>query len=184
MATSNFWFDHRCVVVTDEDRECENCPQIGDEVYDGRRLLDGGYNDGLLYWAIVISSGYYSDSCIDYVAYYDMEDNRGIQSLIGWYEDYPTKQKLVDAVYHELRHTDLYPQFKRVTKEYLTGFVESVEDGNVEACGDLIDETLEKIEERYVNKMIDGIRAEYGYDELKLVGTFSNGEAVYEEMEA
>ena len=70
--TGNFYFENRCVVVTDEDYENGNYPEYEKKPIDPYSrnypqypLID--YNDGLNCYRIVLTAGYYEAACIDYV---------------------------------------------------------------------------------------------------------------------
>ena len=69
MATGNFAYENRCIVVTDNDYEDGNIPPLGDwekntsRSYPSRLLA---VSDDFKFWNIVITTGYYSGACIDY----------------------------------------------------------------------------------------------------------------------
>lgn len=198
MSAKNFDFWNRCVVVTDDEFEYGNPPAFEPCKYDNghgyyycHKLSD--YNDNLLYWSIILVTGYYQDACIDYreksvVDEYAAEN--GIRYLVNLY-DSSTKEELVDDVLEQL-HCGDYPWFEGVTKEYLLDVIKNVEEVDeddwennevmIENCADLIDEALAGIEEKEVNRRIDEIRDKYGYKEYGQVAVMSNGEAIYEEL--
>lgn len=77
MATSNFCYDNRCVVVTNDDYECGNHPQLDEyrpeslRSYPSHKLA--GYD--FIFWDVVLTLGYYEHACIDYV---ERPDSRNV----------------------------------------------------------------------------------------------------------
>lgn len=77
MSTNNFCYENRCVVVTDDDYTSGNIPRLGDYIKDCNRNYPSYelelssrmklIRETLLITKIVITSGYYSDACIDFV---------------------------------------------------------------------------------------------------------------------
>ena len=68
MATNNFAYENRCIVVTNEDYEMGNMPSMEESIdvnrsYPSYRLAVG---EDFKFWDIIITSGYYADACIDY----------------------------------------------------------------------------------------------------------------------
>ena len=81
MATGNFAYENRCIVVTDEDYADGNLPPMGEweentsRNYPSRLLA---VSDDFQFWNIVITSGYYSGACIDY-----KENDATIEDWLG-----------------------------------------------------------------------------------------------------
>ena len=77
MSAPNFSYDRRCVLVSNDDYEAGNVPKIGD-VFDNDRSYPSAYladyKDKFTTIAIVITSGYYADACIDILERDDKAD--------------------------------------------------------------------------------------------------------------
>src|SRR5574344_1091616 len=71
MSTPNFSFSNRCVLITNDDYECGNCPETTDEEIGSRSypswVVDCEENDKMKFWRVVITAGYYADQCLDFV---------------------------------------------------------------------------------------------------------------------
>lgn len=172
MATSNFKYENRCVVVTEDDFEMGNLPDIVkgssdyDRSYPRQRLAVGG---DFLFWNVVITGGYYQHACIDYV-----ESGCGVEEYIGSVWGMESQKAFFDAVRQEF-HISRY----RLRK--LCGNVgKSDLDGYLEQAAEKVTSFLAEKERAKVEACLDGLKRLYGYEELTCVGTFSNGEAVYE----
>lgn len=167
MATCNFGYNNRCVIVTDNDFEFGNIPSIGSHTHlgyrDDYRVLDDF--DNFNFWVPVLGFGYYEDGYIDYIEK-DFEDD--------WrYIDYvESKNKLAQMLYE-----DFGASLNRSEKT----FRKHMENTNtIEEAFDKCFKWMREVEEKQVNKVIDGIAQSYGYQECRRVATFSNGEAIYQ----
>ena len=100
MSAPNFSYDRRCVLVRNEDFEWDNVPShktsFGNDRSYPSAYLDE-YKDDFSTIAIVITSGYYADACIDIV---DREDKA--DELLGYafyYVNHNRKELLDDVCY-------------------------------------------------------------------------------------
>lgn len=176
MSAPNFSYDRRCVLVTNDDFEFGNVPAhsipFGNDRSYPSVVLDK-YLDDFTTIAIVLTSGYYADACIDIV---DREDK--IRELVGYPDYYATysREELVEEICYFLgcsrnfankhlkgcRTTDI--NYARKLEKALDELVEAWRDAEVEKA----------------NKVVDKIMKDYGYKELTKVAQFSNGEAWYD----
>ncbi len=172
MATGNFAFDNRCIVVTDDDFNDGNVPSLGE--YDGNSLRS--YNSRFLeisddfdYWDIVITSGYYEAACIDYKR-----------------NDVDVDKFLCDSYYINSQ-SELIAETKNVFgfSKYMTLKI----CGKVSECADFktyIKRAYERLtdyfadeEEKKVNEVLDKLKDDYGYNEYRIAWQASNGETAY-----
>ena len=176
MSAPNFSYDRRCVLVRNEDYENGNVPKIGD-VFGNDRSYPSAYldeyKDDFSTIAIVLTSGYYSDACIDIV---DREDKAS---------------ELLDYTFHYMNLNR-----KEVLEDvcYFLGCTRNFANTRLKGCkvgSDTYEYDIERAFERIVedwrdeevgkaNKVVDKIRRDYGYKELGLSAMFSNGEAWYD----
>lgn len=176
MSAPNFSFDRRCVLVPTEDYVFGNCPAIGecfgnDRSYPSSYLAD--YKDDFATIAIVITSGYYSDACIDIV---DREDKTNeLIGYAGYYSNY-TRKELLDEVCY----------FLGCSRNFANKFFKGLrcDDYNygrqLEEAFDTLVEAWRDVEVEKANKVVDKIMKDYGFKELTKVAQFSNGEAWYD----
>ena len=177
MSCPNFSYERRCILVTNEDYDCGNCPKDGnysdrDRSYPSSYLED--YEDMFSTIAIVITSGHYSDACIDIV-----DDNRLVSELSC--SDYHFARLTRDELYDELNYYFEGNMSKRMMLRHLKG-LDCRKDDYQSKLSYAVDDILEEVREREVemaNKILDNIKKEYGFKELRCTGIFSNGEAVY-----
>lgn len=173
MSTPNFAFEHRCIVVTDEDFELGNVPET--------EYIPQGYTSypqsiiptGFTFFNVVLTSGYYEAACIDYEAKDD-----DWESFLGYcYGGCPTTKSEFFADMKDMhgisehRLRKLCDGIKREDFEYGYQFADAL----CEAVG----EWLMEQEEVKVNKYLDKLMEEYGYQEYERTARFSNGEAWY-----
>lgn len=177
MGTSNFAYENRCVVVTNDDYEFGNLPKLGNWVNSNRnypsRILEE--YDFFKFYQIVLTSGYYEDACIDFVEKNDVGD---IEDWLGY-------------CLYNLNKKDF---IKECCDEFgLTKYRINKLCGTIKDCGGDLDcwlsnavekitEYLKEIEANECNKVIDQIKKDYGYEEICCIGRFSNGECVYERV--
>ena len=170
MSAPNFNYKNRCVVISDEDYDWGNLPVMTDYKNSGRHsqwLIPNGFYAH----NIIVTSGYFSGACIDYVSdaedflaqKINMEEGGEAEAVMEIMDYFPE----ADAGYLMARVMDI------------TG----AEDPNArdEAIASLAS-YIEEIEEPKVNKALDDIRDGYGYTEVRCVAVFSNGEAIYEQV--
>lgn len=169
--TTNFWYDNRCVVVSDEDAETGNVPPIedlptrypntgGNQFY--RRLISEDFNYG---YAVVITSGYYSGACIDWVV--DPETNPYDVDLITYPEDAVNFladyfEDLYDSYEFQIKNLESEETEQQILKEIFNVAIIDFES-----------------EKSRVNTYISNLKDQYGYEEYELIAQASNGEAFY-----
>ena len=170
MATSNFCYQNRCVIVTDDDYEFENIPECEDnECLPYNSSFPSKLIKRFEFWDVVLTSGYYQDACIDYVERDDIWD------VITGYIGYPCSKK---ELFAELK--DAFGISKRMAQK-ICGNVGTLDiDDYVEQAKDKIKDYLAEREEHEVNAYIDKLKEEYGYRECTCIGRASNGEAFYQ----
>lgn len=88
MATGNFCYENRCVIVTDDDYEIDNLPEMGERV-DNSRNYPSYLIKEFEFWDVVISAGYYEGACIDYIEHHEHSPYDVVQGYIG----YPSTKK-------------------------------------------------------------------------------------------
>ena len=178
MSTPNFSYQRRCVLVTNDDYECGNHPACN-EPFDNDRsypscYLDK-YKDEFSTVAIVITSGYYSDACIDIV-----DDDRLVSELSC--SDYHFARLTRDELYDDLHYYFNGNISKRMMLRHLKGLNRRDDDyqSKLAYAIDAIFEEVREYEIRKANKVVDEIMKEFGYKELVRTVLFSNGEAWYD----
>ena len=176
MSCPNFSYQHRCLLVTNDDWECGNHPAVG-EWNDGDRNYPSvalkKWEDNFYFVKVVMTAGNYSDSCIDYIRV-----KKNIYDVMGdpwYYRNYNRKELIGDLRYY-------FPEFsKNFFNKLLKGcnmLRDDYQDKLYEAF-DAIEEKMVEWELAEANKIVDKIKANYGYTELVCGGIFSNGEAIY-----
>jgi hypothetical protein len=179
MGTSNFYYKNRCIVVTDEDYECGNYPELGDVCHNTPRSFPSSFlqNCDFEFWDIIMTSGYYECACIDYIPKLGVYADSVVESRMKYSWQYNNVRELID---------DFVDEFK-VTKYRVRKIIGKVNEcENLEAFVDRaierMQEYLSSQEEVKVNELLDQIRDEYGYEEYSMVARFSNGEAIYHKV--
>ena len=178
MSAPNFSYDRRCVLVPNDRIEFGDCPAIGDcfdndRSYPSSYLAD--YKDDFATVAIVLTSGYYADACIDIV-----DDDRLIGELSC--SDYHFSLLTRDELYDELNYYFNGNISKRMMLRHLKGLNrndENYQSKLAHAIDNMFEEVRENEAEK-ANKVLDKIKKAYGYKELALSAMFSNGEAWYD----
>lgn len=176
MATSNFYFENRCIVVTNDDYEMDNLPPLGE--YDNSSLRSYpsrflAVSDDFIFWNIVITSGYYEHACIDY-----QRNDTDISEFIDGYASlgFETKKAFFDACKEEFHLTEY-----RLRKVCGNIGNHSIVD-YLEMAYEKLTDYLAAKEETKVNKYLDGVKQSYGYEEYQTSGRFSNGETLYQKV--
>jgi hypothetical protein len=179
MSAPNFSYDRRCVLVPAGGYGYEfggNCPALGDcfdndRSYPSRYLAD--YKDDFATVAIVLTSGYYADACIDIV---DREDKA--DELLGYANYYSNhnRQELVDDICYFLGCS------RNFANTRLKGCRKDRDDYEyrLEKAFEKIVEDWRDVELVKANKVVDKIMKDYGLRELCCTARFSNGEAWYD----
>ena len=171
MSTSNFFYKNRCVAISNDDFENGNIPECECDYFGRNKML----LQKVLMFDITINIGYYEGGCIDYAISDNYESI--ITEFYGYYYTPSTKKELINDIAGYC--SDYIKVSKRSLQKLLKGLSMSKD---FEAITDKIEEyILPKIECK-VNQIIDNIKREYGYTELKRLATFSNGEAIYKEV--
>lgn len=176
MSAPNFSYDRRCVLVCNDDFECGNVPACNTPFGNGRSYpsvyLDK-YKDDFSTIAIVLTSGYYSDACIDII---DREDKASeLLDYTFHYMNLNRKEVLEDVCY-------FLGCSRNFANKYLKGCrygSENYENDLYVSFEELVD-AWRDVEVEKANKVVDKIMKSYGYKELTKVAQFSNGEAWYD----
>ena len=177
MGASNFSFDNRCIVVTNDDFEMGNVPSLTDKS-DRDRCYPSTIltiSDDFRFWDIVLTYGYYEHACIDY------RDNEvTCEDWLGAWHYYSSQQELFEFILNEFK-TDYKLTPYRLRKVCGNKRRLSMEEYYNVAI-ERLTEYLRGIEEEQVNKVLDTIKKEYGYDEVAVSCRFSNGETWYSKI--
>lgn len=171
MGTSNFFYSNRCVAISDDDYNTGNVPECENKYFGRDKML----LQRVLMYNITINIGYYTGGCIDY----EINDNYEniINEYYGYYYTPSTKKEIINDIAYYCS------DYITVSKRELTKVLRGLRiDKDFEQISDRLDNfILPKIEDK-VNDIIDNIKREYGYIELKRISTFSNGEAIYKQI--
>lgn len=176
MSAPNFSYDRRCVLVRNEDFDWNNVPShntpFGNDRCYPSVYLDK-YKDDFSTIAIVITSGYYADACIDIV---DREDKANeLLGYANYYSNHNRQELLSDICY-----------FLGCSRNFANTRLKGCRVGSdtyecdIEKAFERIVEDWRDEEVRRANKVLDKIKKAYGYKELGLSAMFSNGEAWYD----
>ena len=171
MGTSNFFYRNRCVAISDDDYNTGNVPECESNYFGRDKML----LKKVLMYNITINIGYYTGGCIDY----EINDNYDniINEYYGYYYTPSTKKELIADI------ANYCSDYIKVSKRELTKVLLGLRiDKDYEQISDMLDNfILPRIEDK-VNEIIDNIKREYGYIELKRISTLSNGEAIYKQI--
>lgn len=177
MGASNFCYDNRCVVVTNEDFECGNVPKHNERRKDSLRCYESFNLDDsdFEFWDVILTYGYYEAACIDYVPKVDMYGSNMVESRMRYAWNYDSVRQLVSDFMEEFGVSE-YRVRKVIGKlsEYcgnLQAFVENaMEKMNI---------YLSELERERVDAYLDKLMEDYGYEEYYATARFSNGETWY-----
>lgn len=177
MSAPNFFYKNRCVVTTNEDFDFENYPTLTQERVEPSRYYNSSVVDAEpflekgdwipIYHRIVLTAGYYTDGCIDYVEHGDFTVSDYLpncECTRREIEDYLT-QSLPLSRYRVRKLMDA--RGDRDYCEWLEAFVKRTDD------------YLREAEKKMCERIIDNIKKEFGYEEYVCTGVMSNGEATY-----
>jgi len=176
MSAPNFSYCRRCVLVRNDDFEWDNVP-AHTETFDNDRSYPSAYldayKDDFSTIAIVLTSGYYSDACIDIV---DKEDKAN--ELLGYANYYSghNRQELVNDICYYLGCS---PNFANTRLKGCRLGSDTYEYDIEKAFEKIVDDWRD-VELRKANKVLNKIKRAYGYKELTRTALFSNGEAWYD----
>lgn len=176
MSAPNFSYDRRCVLVRNDDFDWDNVPAhtkpFGNDRSYPSAYLDA-YKDDFATIAIVLTSGYYADACIDIV---DREDKAN--ELLGYANYYSghNRQELVSDICYFLGCS---PNFANTRLKGCRLGSDTYEYDIEKAFEKIVDDWRD-VEVRKANKVLNKIKKSYGYKELTRTALFSNGEAWYD----
>ena len=172
MATSNFCYENRCVVVENSDFEMDNIPEMG-ECVDNSRNYPSYLIEEFEFWDVVLTAGYYEGACIDYIEHHNRNPYDVVQGYIG----YPSTKK---ELFKECKEAF---GLSRRKMQAICGNVGDMDiDDYVEKATEKVGKYLAEKEEAKVNKFIDGLKQLHGYEEVGRVATFGNGETIYQKV--
>ena len=176
MSAPNFSYDRRCVLVRNDDFEWDNVPAhtkpFGNDRSYPSAYLDA-YKDDFATVAIVLTSGYYSDACIDIV---DREDKANeLLGYTNYYSGHNRKELVSDICYF----LGCSPHFANTRLKGCRLGSDTYEYDLEKAFEKIVDDWRE-VEVRKANKVLNKIKRSYGYKELTRTALFSNGEAWYD----
>lgn len=178
MSAPNFSYSRRCVLVPDDRYETGDYPALG-KCFDNDRTYPSyyleKYEDEFSTVAIVLTTGYYSDACIDIV------DDDTLTSELSC-SDYHFARLTRDELYDELYYYFHGNISKRMMLRHLKGL--NVRDYDYQSklayAVDAMFEEVRDNELKKADKLVDKIKKDYGLRELTKVAQFSNGEAWYD----
>lgn len=172
MATGNFCYVNRCVVVTNDDLEMDNIPERI-KCIDHDRNYPSWLIEEFEFWEVVLTSAYYEGACIDYIEHHNRSPYDVVQGYIG----YPWSKK---ELFKECKESFGLSRRKMQT---ICGNVNGMDiDDYVEKATEKVGEYIAELEEVKVNKYIDGLKQTYGYDEVRRIAVASNGETFYQRI--
>lgn len=172
MGTSNFFYKNRCVIVTNDDYEFGNLPELGDWIdhnnsYPAREVIT---DKEFKFHQITLRNGYYEHACIDYQRLTDVLYDE------YFYYRFDSRNELIKVLSEDFS-ISCYRVAKLVGKLGDMDFSNFVERGLY-----AVEDYLADLEESEVNAEIDKIKADYGYDEYETEVRFSNGETWYQKV--
>lgn len=175
MATGNFCFDNRCIVVLNEDFENGNIPSIGEYKSDSLRSYPSRYIEtpkSFNFWDVIITSGYYEHSCIDYT-----RNDSDISEWIGNSYYLNTQSELIGEVKRFFNLSNY-----KIRK--ICGKVNECSDidSYIERAYERLTEYLASEEEKEVNEFLNKLKKDYGYEEYCIAWRASNGETGYRKV--
>ena len=173
MSTNNFAFENRCIVVQDDDFTFENVPKHLEYVQGCNRNYPSYYLDeyrNRFYMLdIVITAAYYSSACIDYTP-----DERYLDNFFTYDNDveYIVNEIIYDFKVYKFNKRELRKLVRQVHTSPLNDYKPF----------DALFEFLYALEKVEADKILDKIKADFGYTEVRKIANFCNGEALYEEL--
>lgn len=178
MSTSNFCYDNRCVVVTNDDYECGNYPELGDYRHESLRSYPSHKLNGFdfTFWELVYTSGYYEHACIDYVP---KPDSRSIYDFFS-----PSRYSSVKEFCDDLVCTFAGIVSKTKIRTLFSGLRHSGQEiyDFLVAKFEVFVEYAADVERPKVDAAIDKIKTDYGYEEYGVCARFSNSETWYSKI--
>lgn len=176
MSAPNFFYENRCIVVSDEDFEEYNRPTIGNYRSESLTSYPSNYiidEDGkeFFFHNVIITSGYYKHYCLDYIV-----NDRDIEYYFGSPEHYFTQKEFFKDV------KESFGLSKHCLRKVCGNMGEMDIDSYLEVAYVKLLDYLRKKEEKEVNKYLDNLRDYYGYEEIVCIGVASNGEGFYKKI--
>jgi len=178
MSTPNFSFENRCVLITNEDYEMGNYPEVTDEEIGSRSypswVVDCRENEYMQFWRVVITSGYYADQCLDFV---EIEPSPCDIFNAWWDYDHSnaSKTEIINDIHDEYRGT----LTRKTIREAFKDAKDAQDWRNMDEGFNRLLEIMADNEREEANNAVNRIKEAYGYEELGCAGIFSNGEAIY-----
>ncbi len=181
MSAPNFSYQRRCVVVTNDDYEYGNYPELG-KWNDGSRSypsteIKESEDEGLRLIKVVFTPGYYMDACIDAI------DAESLTDVLGsaYYFRNHNRKELIDDVHYYFPYAST-----RLINKCFRGCKVTSEDYEyqLEKAFDILEEALRDEEEKIANGIINRIKKGYGFREYVCTARFSNGEAIYTDFDS
>lgn len=176
MATANLFYENRCIFVSDEDFEDNNLPLLDKKFYRNKQELL--YEQPFEFFDITLNIGYYEGGCIDYTPKKVYQDySLPIEDKLSYWWSYNTKKELINDVTRIFNISE-YKVHKIIgnMNEYKNF------DDFMYFSFEKLNEYFSELEREKVEKYLDKLRDDYGYDELCCVAQFSNGETFYEKI--
>lgn len=199
MGANNFSYKNRCVVVTNEDYENENLPELGDwcnnsRNYPSREILQREEFSTQEYAKsikpiqlhnIVMTSGYYEHACIDFIR----DEEKSAIDCTSWscYYDFNSIEEIIEPITNDYNITA--EEIKTLIQQRMNamGIIAETDEDKFQSfyeyLMDDIDEKIVENEEIHCNKIIDIIKEKYGYEEYGCVAVASNGEGFYQKID-
>lgn len=189
MGATNFWHDHRCIVVPSE------CLETGEHPYFGNRIdlnhnypmveIDLDNNETFATLRIIYAQGYYEDACLTAVItdpgdVYDsmnenyLEDSQSVEELtqlvFQWMDDYTNIRS--DAIKTEVR-AKLISAVKKSRIDMVEARSREMSDFLYNTMHDDIIPYLHQIELKRADEILDNFRDMYQYDEVRKIANYT-----------
>ena len=177
MGASNFKFDNRCIVVTNEDIAMGNVPPLTDEYSSNMSYTytELTISNDFRFLDIVLTYGYYEHACIDYI-----DNGKTCEDWLGAWHYYSTQKELFEFMLNEFKSDYKLTSYQlhKICGNKCNLSMEQYYNVAVTR----LTAYLREIEEEQVNIVLDTIKKNYGYDEVAISCRFSNGETWYEKI--
>lgn len=174
MITNNFAFENRCIVVEDDDYLFGNLPTHKEYVKDSNPNYPSYYLDEyrkrFYTLDIVITSAYYSGGCIDYTA------NESYLDHLYFFDG--NVENAIEMIMDDFK--EFHPDRKKI--ERLSKQIANAKSSDFTAYDEL-QTYLFSLEKPEADKILDQIKDDYGYTEVRKIANFCNGQALYETIQ-
>lgn len=176
MSTPNFSYQHRCIVVTDEDYEWGNVPETESVPQGSTSYPYALIPTEFRFFNVYLTDGYYEGGCIDYE-----EKDEEWKDLLGfsWSYEAESKAEFWSDLEEERFNISRY-RFNQLCKGINRKDYKEAWEFTDKLC-EAVGEWLAAQEEMEVNEWLDELMDGYGYKEYECSELFSNGEAWYRE---